>query len=446
MFKGKLLQRENIKINCCTINKNQTYIGEMKFRIPHGFGQITTANYEYIGEFINGKPEGKGEMTFKNGRIDTGVFENGVLHGEGRRRNKNGKIIEGIFLHDEIQTRSLPEKPGSEEQLLRKLVNPKIALKENESLEPKIVKTQEDIEKINEKSLSDKSRFKEQPSQSIENPKTIVEEKKVLESKPLDQRQRIENYDNKPLLDKLRVEEQLSQKEVGKKIVIEEKKSIDPKIQNKHHYQNSKESHLPAEPINSISPVKVITQPSLNYKTSKNRFFKSYLKKLPHITKSFYGTSIYIYPYLSLPSFLDFERSQVNDTSSDLSKHHSMQGVYHGEYHNNNYHGKGKITFINQEYYIGNWKDNKLSGYGEYFYLDGSVYRGHFRDNLRHGLGVFQSITVTIKGNWQHNQQHGRAKLFWEGHCAEGMWYEGKLQGTFKVWNTYSLDLSLAQI
>ncbi|MDG1848876.1 MAG: RING finger domain-containing protein, partial [Flavobacteriales bacterium] len=49
----------------------------------------------YEGAFEDGKPHGKGRMTYANGAIYEGAFEDGKPHGEGKMTYKDGTVYEG---------------------------------------------------------------------------------------------------------------------------------------------------------------------------------------------------------------------------------------------------------------------------------------------------------------------------------------------------------------
>lgn len=56
----------------------------------------------YIGEYINGKPEGYGEYYWSNGSCFKGSFANGLRHGKGiwRKGDVNDDSYEGEYIND----------------------------------------------------------------------------------------------------------------------------------------------------------------------------------------------------------------------------------------------------------------------------------------------------------------------------------------------------------
>jgi hypothetical protein len=44
----------------------------------------------YTGEYKEGKPDGKGQYTWKNGSFYIGEFKNGLKHGKGKWKSAKG--------------------------------------------------------------------------------------------------------------------------------------------------------------------------------------------------------------------------------------------------------------------------------------------------------------------------------------------------------------------
>jgi hypothetical protein len=104
---------------------------------PHGHGTYKSADgsYSYEGNYVNGKPMGKGKSTWKNGEIYEGDFVNGrrqgtgkytrangdvyegehfdgMWHGKGRVTYTNGKVEEGIWFYGEMDPKPIITGPG----------------------------------------------------------------------------------------------------------------------------------------------------------------------------------------------------------------------------------------------------------------------------------------------------------------------------------------------
>ena len=81
------------------------YTGNFINGKPNGRGRATfKKNGEYKGEYKgnwkDGKMHGRGIYTYKNGDVYDGDWENGKKHGRGRYTYKNGKIYAGEWKND----------------------------------------------------------------------------------------------------------------------------------------------------------------------------------------------------------------------------------------------------------------------------------------------------------------------------------------------------------
>jgi hypothetical protein len=71
--------------------------------LKHGEGTEKFANGDlYIGNYVNGKPEGYGEYFWVNGSFFKGFFKNGLRHGHGiwKRGPGNSDFYEGEYIND----------------------------------------------------------------------------------------------------------------------------------------------------------------------------------------------------------------------------------------------------------------------------------------------------------------------------------------------------------
>ena len=77
---------------------HEIYCGEFKDGVMHGYGELTNKekDFEYFGEFINGKKEGYASMKTAKGRL-TGRFHNDLITGEGSFHWYDGRRYEGQF-------------------------------------------------------------------------------------------------------------------------------------------------------------------------------------------------------------------------------------------------------------------------------------------------------------------------------------------------------------
>ena len=72
--------------------------------LKHGTGTDIFVNGDvYSGEYVNGKPEGKGQYTWQNGASYVGEFKAGMKEGKGKWRSGRAPICnhyEGDYLAD----------------------------------------------------------------------------------------------------------------------------------------------------------------------------------------------------------------------------------------------------------------------------------------------------------------------------------------------------------
>ena len=76
------------------------YEGDFMHGLFNGFGvyYFKDSQKTYTGEFLDGKIEGEGEMTWEDGRNYTGQFKDGKEDGQGTYRWANGNMYIGKFM------------------------------------------------------------------------------------------------------------------------------------------------------------------------------------------------------------------------------------------------------------------------------------------------------------------------------------------------------------
>ena len=76
-----------------TMPDGSTYQGAVdnKTKLKHGFGtQMWPDNAKYVGEWADGKAEGKGTFYHSNGDVFEGMFKNDKANGFGTYTHKSG--------------------------------------------------------------------------------------------------------------------------------------------------------------------------------------------------------------------------------------------------------------------------------------------------------------------------------------------------------------------
>ena len=97
VFEGKFVDGElNGKGIFKSKDNNSTYIGDFVNSKRNGVGELTTNKLHYVGEFKNDELSGKGVIDFLNeGNRYEGEFENNDINGKGIYKFKNGDVYEG---------------------------------------------------------------------------------------------------------------------------------------------------------------------------------------------------------------------------------------------------------------------------------------------------------------------------------------------------------------
>ena len=142
--------------------------------------------------------------------------------------------------------------------------------------------------------------------------------------------------------------------------------------------------------------------------------------------------------------------------------------TYSGEMHEDNPQGRGKMVYLNGDYFVGHFVDGQRMGHGTYWfangdslegfwvndrrigevsyrfgdgrhymgmlkddmpegygamsYPDGSVYHGYWKAGRRNGEGYVESGSLTWVGEFEADQQRGQAWYIEEGRKARPVW------------------------
>ena len=89
--------------------------------------------------------------------------------------------------------------------------------------------------------------------------------------------------------------------------------------------------------------------------------------------------------------------------------------IYEGDFVKNQFEGKGKYFYNNNFYYIGDFKNGKIEGKGKLFYTDSNkiIYEGDFIDGLFEGEGTYYyNQDYTIVGNFKNGEPEGEGILY----------------------------------
>jgi len=93
------VQAEEItgEVNALVVGDDSKYSGLMNKGKANGQGRLENPRLAYEGEFVNGRPNGRGTLVMANGDTFMGEFVNGSLHGKGSFKSQSGFLYEGQF-------------------------------------------------------------------------------------------------------------------------------------------------------------------------------------------------------------------------------------------------------------------------------------------------------------------------------------------------------------
>ncbi len=106
--------------------------------------------------------------------------------------------------------------------------------------------------------------------------------------------------------------------------------------------------------------------------------------------------------------------------------------AYDGAWVSGKKHGKGRYQTADGFAYSGDWEDNFATGLGKLEYGDGSSYEGEVVDGNPHGVGQRITSDGTYTGEFEDGWYSGKGiyKTTSGDWQAEGVWENGKLEGT----------------
>ena len=93
--------------------------------------------------------------------------------------------------------------------------------------------------------------------------------------------------------------------------------------------------------------------------------------------------------------------------------------------------GAGTLTFPDGNKYEGEWKDGERNGRGTYTYNDGNQYIGDYKSGKKHGQGLFTFPNGNkYEGEWKEEKRHGQGSYTWaNGEKYVGEFKDGKFNG-----------------
>jgi len=110
--------------------------------------------------------------------------------------------------------------------------------------------------------------------------------------------------------------------------------------------------------------------------------------------------------------------------------------TYDGDWKNGNEHGKGIYTWHNGNKYIGEYKNGLRHGKGTYTYSDGKKYIGEYKNGLRDGKGTFTAPKVfKYVGEHKKDRFHGKGIMIHYSGIFKGLKEEGIFRKDFLIKN-----------
>jgi hypothetical protein len=122
----------------------------------------------------------------------------------------------------------------------------------------------------------------------------------------------------------------------------------------------------------------------------------------------------------------------------------SSEGVYTGEFFNNQMHGQGTFTYEDGEVYFGEFFRDQRQGMGTYRFASGDVFEGEYRENERTGHGIMKFKTGHVyEGDFVGNMMTVGTLTTKDGVCCIAVFKNDEtLDGTGQL-GRYSVQLTL---
>ena len=114
----------------------------------------------------------------------------------------------------------------------------------------------------------------------------------------------------------------------------------------------------------------------------------------------------------------------------------TTNGVFLGEWRNDEFTGWGRETRRNGKVYEGKFINGYIEGKGILKNNKGNSYIGDFSNSKRHGIGVLDTNKIHYEGEFKNDKLNGKGKIIFknEGHYYEGDFENNEINGygTFK--------------
>jgi len=80
---------------------------------------------------------------------------------------------------------------------------------------------------------------------------------------------------------------------------------------------------------------------------------------------------------------------------------------YEGEFYENQFEGKGVLSFKNGQKYDGEFKNGKKEGHGTMQFQNGNKYIGSWKEDQQNGMGVYFDAKSSTKrqGEWKKGKR-----------------------------------------
>ena len=140
------------------------------------------------------------------------------------------------------------------------------------------------------------------------------------------------------------------------------------------------------------------------------------------------------------------EGDWVNGCFTGNGKEIFGKSTYTGSFHNELFHGYGKLIVENIGYYEGEWNYGKKHGKGTMKFEGDRVYEGEWVDDKREGKGKMTYPPLKVyEGLWKNDRWHGPGTVTDIDWFFSGNFMEGKAKGLLEHNNGNKQTLVLTQ-